>query len=89
MADGEFSVRNNFWMKAICVVTVLFWLGFFGLFSYFTFKFEIVDYLRRFNSGKPEDWSLIFVIVACAAVLPTVVYNLRTFNIERIRSKAH
>ncbi|MFN0032797.1 MAG: hypothetical protein ACKVOR_11610 [Flavobacteriales bacterium] len=80
---NEWTVRNNFWMKSICVLCSLFWIA---QFAWVAFMFQFLwDELRGFDRQEPEDWALIFFLITFLTALPTVLYNLRTFNIERIR----
>lgn len=79
-------VGNGFWLKLFSTLnTALLCFIFFGLLQ--SSKSLMRDVLSDDNSGG-EIYFPIFLLGIFLFAVPTIIYNLRTFNLKRIRKNS-
>jgi len=81
--SNENIVQTNFWMKTFSLVnSILLCL----LFIAVTYLFgQLIRELKMVSIEKKEHLVIWLILVVYLFSLPTVVYNLRTFNLKRIK----
>lgn len=81
--SNDHVIGTNFWLKMFsvvnCILLCLFFLFVSYLFSQFTREFT------RLNTNKREWYLLLLIAIVYLFAIPTVIYNIRTFNLKRIR----
>ncbi len=88
MNDMELTdeiVQNGFWLKGFATInSIVLCFYFLNVFS------SLLNYISSLFDSRPwfEKIYLFVSILLALFVLPTVLYNLRTFNISRVRREA-
>jgi hypothetical protein len=83
LENDEEVVQINFWLKSIAFLVSLFWCLF--TLSCLNKLGSIIQHLKDSNQTIFVRIIMMLLIVVTVLSIPTVIYNLRTHNISRIR----
>ncbi len=81
--SNERVVGTSFWQKIFSVVNCVLLCAVFIFVSYL-FR-ELLREIGRLSFDKTEDFIGILILVIYLFALPTIIFNLRTFNLKRIK----
>jgi hypothetical protein len=81
--NGDRVVSTGFWLKAFSTINSLL-LCLYFLICTFLFS-DFWKMFRQSDSSDASGLSLLFFLLGYLFSIPTIVYNLRTFNLKRIK----